>query len=67
MTVCVDSVFRCDSGPPCTQVAGLTAAPGALGLMSGTVLAASEEKRDTALKTDEVPRITQWSGPQGAF
>ncbi|XP_064206803.1 apolipoprotein O, a isoform X1 [Anguilla rostrata] len=46
------------------QVAGLTAGPGALGLMSGTVFAASEEKNDTTMKIDE---LSLYTTPQQKF
>ncbi|XP_061103384.1 apolipoprotein O, a isoform X2 [Conger conger] len=46
------------------KVAGLTAAPGALGLMSGTVFAAREEKPDVTLKSDE---LSLYTTPQQKF
>lgn len=46
------------------KVAGLTAGPGALGLMSGTVFAASEEKNDTTMKIDE---LSLYTTPQQKF
>ncbi|KAJ8390614.1 hypothetical protein AAFF_G00102200 [Aldrovandia affinis] len=46
------------------KVAGLTAAPSTLCLMSGTVFAASEEKRDTTLKTNE---LSLYTVPQQKF
>ncbi|KAI1903128.1 hypothetical protein AGOR_G00024010 [Albula goreensis] len=46
------------------KVAGLTTAPGALGLIPGTVFAASDEKSDTSLKMDE---LSLYTTPQQKF
>ncbi|KAJ8266969.1 hypothetical protein GJAV_G00136740 [Gymnothorax javanicus] len=46
------------------KVVGLVAAPGALTLMTRTVFAASEEKHDTTLRTDE---LSLYTTPQQKF
>ncbi|KAJ8347873.1 hypothetical protein SKAU_G00264620 [Synaphobranchus kaupii] len=46
------------------KVTGLRAAPGALGLMSAAVFAASEEEHDTTQKTDE---LSLYTTPQQKF
>ncbi|KAL4657387.1 MICOS complex subunit MIC26 isoform X2 [Arapaima gigas] len=46
------------------KVAGLAAAPGAVSLMAGVVYAATEDKRDAAVKTDE---LSLYTTPQQKF